>query len=213
MAANPWPSIHAEREALAADLAPLGDAQWTTQSLCAEWSVREVLGHMTATAKMTPVRFFSQLAGAGFRFNVMTSRDISRETAGTPAQTLAEFRRVMTATTHPPGPVDTMLGEVIVHSEDIRRPLGLHRDYPTAAVLQVADFFKGSNLLIGSKRRIAGLRLRATDADWSTGGGPEVSGPALSLLLAMTGRAEALDDLSGDGLATLRARSGSGTHG
>ena len=213
MAANPWPVIHAEREALAADLAPLDDAQWKTQSLCDEWSVREVLGHMTATAKMTPMRFFAQLAGAGFRFSVMTSRDISRETAGTPGDTLAEFRRTMPATSHPPGPVDTMLGEVIIHSEDIRRPLGLRHDYPPAAVTRAADFFKGSNLLIGSKRRIAGLRLRATDADWGTGSGPEVSGPVLSLLLAMTGRAQALDDLSGDGLATLRSRSGPGAHG
>ena len=39
MAASPWPVIHAEREALAADLAPLDGAQWTTQSLCDEWSV------------------------------------------------------------------------------------------------------------------------------------------------------------------------------
>jgi hypothetical protein len=70
----------------------------------------------------------------------------------------------------------------------------------------VADFFKGSNLLIGSKNRIAGLTLRATDADWRTGAGPEVSGPLLSLVLAMTGRAAALADLSGDGLATLRSR-------
>jgi len=51
---NPWPLIHAEREALAADLAMLTDEQWATRSLCADWTVRDVLGHMTATAKMTP---------------------------------------------------------------------------------------------------------------------------------------------------------------
>ena len=62
------------------------------------------------------------------------------------------------------------------------------------------------NLLIGAKKRIAGLRLEASDADWSTGDGPVVRGPALSLLLAMTGRRVALDDLSGDGLAALRDR-------
>lgn len=208
MAASPWPVIHAEREALAADLEPLDDSQWRTQSLCQDWSVREVLGHMTATAKMSPLRFFTKLAGSGFRFSVLQARDISQQTAGTPAQTLAEFRRVMTGTGHPPGPIDTMLGEVIIHSADIRRPLGLQHDYPTAAVVRVADFFKGSNVLIGSKKRIAGLRLRATDADWSTG-----SGPVLSLALAMTGRAEALDDLSGDGLSTLRSRSRPAAHG
>ena len=71
----------------------------------------------------------------------------------------------------------------------------------------MADFYKGSNLLIGSKRRISGLTLRATDADWTTGTGPEVSGPILSLVMAMTGRKAADDDLTGEGVATLRSRS------
>jgi uncharacterized protein (TIGR03083 family) len=204
--ASPWPLIHAEREALAADLASLDDAGWATRSLCGEWSVREVLGHMTATAKMTPPKFFAKLAGSGFRFNAMADKDVRLETAGTPAEGLAEFRRLATATSHPPGPVDTWLGESIVHSEDIRRPLGITRDYPSAAVIRVADFYKGSNVLIGAKKRITGLSLRATDAEWATGSGPEVTGPALSLVMAMTGRAAALDDLSGDGLATLRSR-------
>lgn len=204
--ASPWPLIHAEREALAADLASLDDAGWATRSLCGEWSVREVLGHMTATAKMTPPKFFAKLAGSGFRFSAMADKDVRLETAGTPAEGLAEFRRLATATSHPPGPVDTWLGESIVHSEDIRRPLGITRDYPIAAVIRVADFYKGSNVLIGAKKRITGLSLRATDAEWATGSGPEVTGPALSLVMAMTGRAAALDDLSGDGLATLRSR-------
>jgi len=108
---------------------------------------------------------------------------------------------------HPPGPTQTWLGETIVHSEDIRRALGIGHEYPTDAVITVADFYKGSNLLIGSKRRIGGLTLRATDAGWTTGTGPEVSGPILSLVMAMTGRKVADDDLAGEGVATLRSRS------
>jgi len=203
---SPWPVIHAERAALADDLAELKDAQWSTPSLCPGWSVREVLGHMTATAKLTPGKFFAGLAGVGFRFNAMTARDVARESSGPAADGLAEFRRYAEATTSPPGPVESMLGETIIHSADIRRPLGIAHAYPGDAVVRVADFFKNSNLLIGSKRRIAGLTLRATDAEWSTGSGPEVSGPALSLVLAMTGRKAALDDLSGEGLPTLRSR-------
>jgi hypothetical protein len=107
---------------------------------------------------------------------------------------------------HPPGPVQSWLGEAIVHAEDIRRPLGLSRQYPAEAILCVADFYAGSNLIIGTKRRIEGVRLRATDAGWSHGTGPEAAGSAMSLLLAMTGRTVALDDLSGDGVATLRSR-------
>ncbi len=72
--------------------------------------------------------------------------------------------------------------------------------------MQVADFYKRSNLIIGTKQRIAGLRLQATDADWSHGDGAEVSGPMLSLVMAMTGRQRALEDLSGDGVTILRSR-------
>jgi hypothetical protein len=106
-----------------------------------------------------------------------------------------------------------MLGEAIIHSEDIRRPLFISRQYPLDAVTRVADFYKGSNLLIGARKRIDGLRLRATDTEWSTGDGPEVSGPAVSLLLVMTGRPQALADLSGDGVPTLRARMPEGAAG
>jgi uncharacterized protein (TIGR03083 family) len=203
---SPWPTIHAEREALIADLTPLTDEQWATPSLCAGWSVRDVLGHMTAAAKKTTPTFFTGLAAAGFRFNAMTAKDVAREGEGAPADTLARFKAQVKATTHPPGPLDTMLGETIVHSQDIRRPLGIAHTYPTEAVARVADFYKGSNLVLGGKKRIAGLRLQATDADWSHGDGPEVSGPMLSLVMMISGRKAALDDLSGEGVATLKGR-------
>jgi hypothetical protein len=70
----------------------------------------------------------------------------------------------------------------------------------------VATFFTGSNLLIGAKNRIDGVTLRATDGSWTHGTGPEASGQLLSLVLAMTGRTAALDDLSGEGVAVLRSR-------
>jgi uncharacterized protein (TIGR03083 family) len=205
MAASPWPMIHAERVALADDLASIDDDKWRTPSLCSGWSVRDVLGHMTATARMRPPRFFLAFARSGFNFHAMTAKDVQRETAGTPAEGLAAFRGLAGATTHP-GPADAMLGDTLVHSEDIRRPLFIIREYPEASVTKAADFYRGSNLIVGAKKRIAGLRLRATDADWSTGDGPDVTGPAISLLLAMTGRSAALKDLSGEGLNTLAAR-------
>ena len=70
----------------------------------------------------------------------------------------------------------------------------------------MTDFYAGSNVLIGGKRRVAGLTLQATDTDWSHGSGPLVSGPARALMLATTGRKAALDELSGPGVETLRAR-------
>ena len=202
-----WPVIHTERKSLAGDLRPLTDEQWDAASLCPGWTVRDVLAHMTSAANLTPPVFFGTLIGSGFSFEKVQAKGIAAHRGGSPADTLAGFEKAETSVKHPPGPTNTWLGEVIVHSQDIRRPLGIEHEYPTEALVQVADFYKGSNALIGSKSRIAGVTLRATDADWSHGTGPEVSGPMLSLVMAMTGRKAALDDLSGDGVATLRSRS------
>jgi len=109
-------------------------------------------------------------------------------------------------TTAPPGPVDSWIGEVVVHGADIRRPLGLAYKPPVSTTRQVADFYKNSNLLIGAKSRIVGVRLLASDSDWTHGSGPEVCGPILSLVQAMTGRVIAIYDLSGEGVSTLLAR-------
>ena len=205
-----WPVIHAERKSLAGDLRPLNDEQWATTSLCEQWTVRDVLAHMTAAATLTPPVFFATLIGSGFSFDKVQAKGIAAHRGDSPADALAGFEKVQTSVKHPPGPADTWLGEAIVHSEDIRRPLGIEHQYPTEAVVRVADFYKGSNLLIGSKSRIADVTLRATDAEWSHGTGPEVSGPILSLVMAMTGRKAAFDDLEGDGVATLRSRASGG---
>lgn len=202
-----WPEVHAERKALAADLRGLSDADWATPSLCSGWTVRDVLAHMTSAAKHTPPTFFGKLIGSGFSFEKVQEKGVAAQRGATPASTLANFESVLTSVKHPPGPTVTWLGETIVHSEDIRRALGIQHKYPTDAVVRVADFFKGSNLLIGAKRRISGLTLRATDTKWSHGTGPEVSGPILSLVMAMTGRKVATDDLTGEGLTILRSRS------
>jgi uncharacterized protein (TIGR03083 family) len=201
-----WPVIHSERKALAADLQALDDAQWQAASLCSHWTVRDVTAHMTATAKITPPAFFAKLAVSGFSLERLQDKDITVEKGTSPADTLARFDAVVNSEKHPPGPLDSWLGEAILHAEDIRRPLAIQHEYPKDAVVRLADFYKGSNLVVGTKRRIEGLTLRATDADWYHGSGPEVSGPIMPLVMAMTGRKTALDDLTGDGVATLRTR-------
>jgi len=206
MSESPWPTIHAERHALADDLTGLSNAQWRTQSQCGDWDVHQLLGHMLATETMTAGKFFGRLASAGFSFEKMSHRAVAESSAGGPQTTLAAFRTSADSTKSPPGPVDSWLGETLIHSEDIRRPLGIAHTYPTDAVVRMLDFYKKSNLIVGAKKRIAGLQLRATDASWSHGSGPVVEGPAMSLLLAMTGRKQALADLSGDGVEQLRSR-------
>ena len=123
-----------------------------------------------------------------------------RERRTTPAETLAAFDRVATATTTPPAAPATRLVEAVVHGEDVRRPLGLHRDYPVEHVLPALGYqVKTSVSMGGGKQRAAGFRLVAVDSGFSAGEGPEVRGTALVLLLAISGRPVGPDELSGPG--------------
>jgi uncharacterized protein (TIGR03083 family) len=201
---NMWGVVADERGALADDLASLDDASWDLPSLCKEWTVRDTVAHMISTAEMTPPKFLGKMLTNRFGFQRLVAKDIATNRGANSAATLQHLRAVRDRRTSPPGPKTAWLGETIVHAEDVRRPLGLAREYPMDALVTVADFYKGSDTLIGTKTRIAGLALKATDTEWSHGSGPAVEGPMLSLLLAMTGRRDALDDLSGDGVETMR---------
>jgi uncharacterized protein (TIGR03083 family) len=203
-----WDMISAERTSLVEGLEQLPADRWNEPSLCPRWTTKEVVAHVVATTYVTPGKFFSGLAKNGFSFNALQDKNMRAKFEGkTPKQLIEELRSRIGARQSPPGPTVAMLGETIVHGEDIFRAQGSYRDHPIEHVIAVADFFKGSNLLIGSKRRIAGVMLRATDTTWTYGSGPVVSGPAIALLMAMTGRRAALDDLAGDGVEVLRQRS------
>jgi uncharacterized protein (TIGR03083 family) len=201
-----WNHIHSERAQMADTWTGLSAPQWAAPSWCQGWSVQDTAGHIVAAAEQTPANFYKELASAGFKFNVFTDRGARRLAAVGPDELGRRLRARTTTTNHPPAPVMAMLGEIVVHGADIRRPLGLKHQPPEAALVALADSWKNSNLLIGSKRRIADLRLQATDAEWAHGDGPEVSGPLLSLILAMTGRKAVHPDLSGDGVAELGRR-------
>ncbi len=202
-----WEMIATERASLVDALADLPEDSWDRPSLCAGWSVRDVVGHINAAAYQTPGNFFVELVGSGFSFNRFVEKGSHKMTAGKSTKELVEdLRSRIDTRNHPPGPSEAMLGEVIIHGEDIFRALDAPRPHPVDHVVAVADFYKKSNLIVGAKKRIAGVTLKATDTEWSNGAGPEASGPVLSLVLAMTGRPSALDELSGDGVAILRGR-------
>ena len=124
----------------------------------------------------------------GMNFNRMIDRD-AKTGAALPAAEIADRIQARTTTTNKaPAPTVTMLGEVVVHSEDIRRPLGLASSAQPEALAACLDMYVGAGFPVGSKRRAAGLRLQASDVEWSHGEGPLVSGPAMSLIMAITGR-------------------------
>jgi uncharacterized protein (TIGR03083 family) len=132
---------------------------------------------------------------------------VLEERAENPAETLAAFRAVIDRTSTPPAPLESRLVEAFVHGEDIRRPVGLRREYPVAEVVRAITLQARTDAAFGGgKARVAGVELRATDADFTLGAGPVLEGPAISLLLAVCGRRDAFAELSGPGLSLLTAR-------
>lgn len=201
-----WTHIHHERAQMADTWEGLSSEQWASPTWCEGWTVQDLAGHVLAAAEQTPLNFYKEMLQAGFRFNVFADRAARRLATVGPDELVRRLRTRTTTTNHPPAPVMAMLGEIVAHGEDIRQPLGQEHQVPEAALVAVADSWKKSNLLIGAKRRIDGVRLRATDTDWSWGDGPEVSGPMAALVLAMVGRKGAHAQLTGEGVAVLAGR-------
>ncbi|BAH50619.1 maleylpyruvate isomerase family mycothiol-dependent enzyme [Rhodococcus opacus] len=201
-----WSAAATERAALADDLAGLHEAQWAQQSLCGRWVVEEVVAHLTAAASIGAVRWFGSVLGARFDFDLHNDRRLAEYRGATPTETLEWFRRIVTSTTSAPGPTAAWLGEVVVHAQDIRRPLGLARTPAVETVTEVAGFYARRDFTVAGRSAIEGLRLEATDGPFTTGTGPMVSGTTLALTMAMAGRSAYCDDLTGPGVPTLRNR-------
>jgi len=201
-----WALIHAERATLCDMFDTLTADQWNAPSLCGGWTVKMVAGHLVSGAEQTGPRFFKGMAANGFRFNAMMDRDARRFGALGSAELTERLRARTSTTNHPPAPVMAMLGEAVVHGDDIRRPLGLDGAPAPEALIACLEMFKVTSFPVGAKKRIAGLRLVATDTDWSHGSGPLVTGPGVALLSVVCGRPAALGELSGDGIPTMQGR-------
>jgi uncharacterized protein (TIGR03083 family) len=201
-----WSATHTERAALAEDLAHLDDEQWTTPSLCGRWTVEEVVAHLTAAASIGRFRWLRSVLAVRFDFDLHNARRLAEHRGATPTHTLDRFRAVITSTTAPSGHTPAWLGEVVVHAQDVRRPLGVRRTPSIDAVTAVATFYASRDFTVASRTAITGLRLEATDGPFVHGDGPLVRGSATALTMAMAGREAYCDDLEGPGVATLRDR-------
>jgi uncharacterized protein (TIGR03083 family) len=202
-----WELIAFERARLVEALTKLDDDQWVKPSLCAGWSTKDTLAHVVSTAEMTPPKFFLGLATSGFSFGRLMARNVAAVGADTVPRLLERLEAAVNARNAPPGPTGSWLVETVAHGEDIAYPTSTTIAHSEEALIAAADTARNTQPLLGARKRIAGLRLVADDIDWATGTGSEVRGPLRTLLLAMVGRPPVLDDLTGDGVATLRARS------
>jgi uncharacterized protein (TIGR03083 family) len=180
--------------------------QWAQPSLCGRWTVEEVVAHLTAAASVGRVRWLMSVLGARLDFDVHNARRLAEHRGATPVQTLERFRRIISSSTAASGHTSAWLGEVVVHAQDVRRPLGLPRVPPTEAVTEVARFYASRDFTVASRSTAEGLRLEATDGPFTTGTGPLVTGTTLALTMAMAGRRAYCDDLTGPGVPVLRER-------
>ena len=206
MTAEVWAMTHLARQELADDLSTIDEDAWRRPSLCQGWDVEHVVAHLTAAASVGPAAWARSIVLAGFRPSVHNERRLREHLGSTPSETLSQYREVISWTVAPSKDLPAYLGEVLVHSEDIRHPLGLPSSHDVAAATVVAEFYATRNFTVRSKAVASGLSLRAQDGPFQAGQGPEVAGPTLALVMTMAGRPSHLDQLSGPGVPQLIER-------
>ncbi|OBG86085.1 DinB family protein [Mycobacterium sp. E136] len=193
-----------ERADLASLLAELTPDEWHHPSLCTRWTVKDVVAHVVSYEELGTAGLLKRFA-KGMVVNA-NQVGVDEFASLTPDELLAYLNRHL----YPSG-LTARLGGTIgfvdgtVHHQDIRRALGRPRTIPADRLARILPLIPG-NPRLGAGRRIRGLRLRATDVDWSHGQGPEVTGPGEALMMAMTGRPAALGDLDGPGKDALAQR-------
>lgn len=201
-------AITTQRLALLDQLDGLTPEQWNTASLCDGWRVRDVLGHLVSILDVPTWKFMIgvfSLAGFNRRADKIAREYGDRD----PADLVTLYRKLAPKRMAPPGvgPI-APLTDVMTHSFDITRPLGLPAIYEPVAARAVLSKMAGGFPGFVSKKQVAGLRFSTTDLDWTTGTGAEVSGPVRDMLLVVAGRKAGLDGLGGPGVALLRERLG-----
>jgi len=195
-----------EREDFADLLDGLAPEQWAAPSLCAGWSVRDVAAHCVSFEGVPP-------AGLARRFllgRLQTARINALAVDALADRSNGQIVDIFRANTEPHGLTAGFGGRIaltdnMIHQQDIRRPLGLPRTIPAERLRVALDFVRFAPTIRG-EWRARGVRLVATDLDWSHGRGPEVRGPGEALLMIMAGRRDALADLDGPGRIRLAAR-------
>jgi uncharacterized protein (TIGR03083 family) len=176
-----------ERVDLADFLATLRPDQWDIPSLCTGWRVRDVVAHMISYDELDARGVLRRFTRGRFLLTRANTVGVN-EYARPPAELLALLREHLK-----PRGLTTGFGGLValtdglIHHQDIRRPLGMPREVPAQRLLPVLRFALTAPPIRGGWRAW-GLRLVATDLDWTFGRGPEVRGRGEALLMAMAGR-------------------------
>lgn len=205
--------IHAlvtqERLIVANMLDTLNESQWNSPSLCTGWTVRNVAAHLVMPLEVGLGSFMLRMLKYRFDFNRLADA-AAREDTRSGAELSAVIRANADHKFKPPGfGYEAPLTDSYVHGNDIRRALGLERpDTGPEQETVILNFLATPKAAkaFGGVGLIDGLQVSATDIDWSHGSGPAVTGTAAALILTLTGRPAALNELSGEGATTISQR-------
>jgi uncharacterized protein (TIGR03083 family) len=201
-----WRYVDAERASLAEFLSGLSAAEWATPSLCPGWTVQAVAAHVISSPQARAWPVVTGIIRTRGDFNRLILEEGQRAAASySPEQIVAQYGQYAGSRRHPLGttPADPLL-DVLIHGQDIAVPLGRHREMPPEAARAAADRIWTKSFPFKARKRLAGVRLVATDIPWAVGEGPEISGPMWALLLLLSGRPDpAHPHLTGPGLTTL----------
>jgi len=193
-----------ERSDLARYLRTLTPEQWHAQSLCAKWTVKDVVAHMLSYEDLRFLGLLRRFAkGRIVRANEIGVQELAHVSPENLMTLLDEHLRPRGLTAGFGGMIGLVDGTI--HHQDIRRALGHPRTVPADRLTRILPLIP-SNPRLGAGRRIRGLRLRATDVDWQHGTGPEVIGTGEALLMAMSGRPQVVGELAGEGAPALAGR-------
>ncbi|MBB5912681.1 uncharacterized protein (TIGR03083 family) [Nocardia transvalensis] len=204
-----WQVIEQQRRAIADLLDDLTPQQWETPSLCEGWRVRDVAAHIALTPNPPPV---AVMLRTGLRARGDYNRFIHELTtrhADRPVAELAASIRENAATRRLPKLTNyrNILFDTMVHGQDIAIPLGRTLTIPPAAAAAATERAVQIGWPVWDRRRLEGIRLSATDIDWTHGAGAEIRGPITALLLLVTGRITAVrDQVTGPGVEELTRR-------
>ena len=218
MAPAEFDEVFERTAALRREIADVGagltSSQLAEPSLCGAWTVNDVFGHLVVPLTASIPRFALAMVRAGGNFdraNDRLARQTAQHWAGRLPTVLREraHRRFI-----PPGGTPYFqLADLLVHSQDIRRPLGISHTYDAQDLQDVLSLLvqPASGRGFIPRSRAAGLQFRPTDLSTESGplvlgDGPPVEGPAEAIILALTGRQIALSDLSGAGVQHLAER-------
>jgi uncharacterized protein (TIGR03083 family) len=203
--------IAAERRNLADTLSGFDTKQWTSASLCRGWTVHDVAAHVLMPLVTSLPRIMLAMAGSGFNFDRANVKLTAAVAHRSNDQIVLGLRKHAEHRFKPPRMgFEAPLTDVIVHGQDIRRPLGIQHAFEPEHLQRSLTFVAGKPQGFVPKGLTDGIRFEATDLDWSAGDGAVARGPGEAILLVMTGRRVAVADIDGPGVDSLRGRLGVG---